>query len=210
MEKNSRFFVWNDTLYLFYLHNTHFFRKFKFVELDDSLIFSNRNNKFESSIGDYSNSFCIIFLMLPYSFQPDIVPTFGLQQDLVLIVAPVIGGVLVVAVMFVGFVICVATVKKKRSLHGTYSPQKQEFSAPRFEMTDMSNVFKLPAEERLIWEKSPHTTPMFFKNCDHDVAFLFECSTKENNYCIHSDLHINGKCCERSCHAILLQKMLKL
>ena len=88
--------------------------------------------------------------MLSYSFQPDIVPTFGLQQDLVLIVAPVIGGVLVVAVMFVGFVICVATVKKKRSLHGTYSPQKQEFSAPRFEMTDMSNVFKLPAEERLI------------------------------------------------------------
>lgn len=83
------------------------------------------------------------------NLQPEFIPTFGSQQDLVLFVAPVVGGILFVALIGMGFVICISAVKKKRSLHGTYSPQKQEFNAPRFEMTDMS-VFKLPPEERLI------------------------------------------------------------
>ena len=37
--------------------------------------------------------------------------------------------------------------RRKRSLHGTYNPQKQELAAPRLELDYM---LKLPAEERLI------------------------------------------------------------
>jgi len=40
-------------------------------------------------------------------------------------------------------------VRKKRSLHGTYNPQKQEINGHRFEMTEM-DVLKKPNEERLI------------------------------------------------------------
>jgi len=44
----------------------------------------------------------------------------------------------------------VMMVRKKRSLHGTYNPQKQEYgNGPRFEMTDL-DMLKKPAEERLI------------------------------------------------------------
>jgi len=43
----------------------------------------------------------------------------------------------------------VIMVRKKRSLHGTYNPQKQEINGHRFEMTEM-DVFKKPNEERLI------------------------------------------------------------
>ena len=64
------------------------------------------------------------------------------------IVAPVVAGLLVLGI---GCLMClVIMVRKKRSLHGTYNPQKQEINAPRFELTEM-DVFKKPAEERLIW-----------------------------------------------------------
>ena len=63
------------------------------------------------------------------------------------IVAPVVAGLLVLGI---GCLMClVIMVRKKRSLHGTYNPQKQEINAPRFELTEM-DVFKKPAEERLI------------------------------------------------------------
>jgi len=40
--------------------------------------------------------------------------------------------------------------RKNRSLHGTYNPQKQEYgNGPRFEMTEI-DMLKKPAEERLI------------------------------------------------------------
>ena len=72
--------------------------------------------------------------------------SFNLQRELLLIVAPVVGGLLLVALISL---LCLASmVKKKRSLHGTYSPQKQEIQAPRFELTEM--VFKVPPQERLI------------------------------------------------------------
>ncbi len=41
----------------------------------------------------------------------------------------------------------VSAARRKRSLHGKYNPQKQEFSAPRLEL---EMKIKPPAEERLI------------------------------------------------------------
>lgn len=73
-------------------------------------------------------------------------PTFGVTRELILIVGPVAGGMIFVAI--VGLAIFASMVKKKRSLHGTYSPQKQEYNAPRLELTEM--MFKIPPEERLI------------------------------------------------------------
>ena len=71
------------------------------------------------------------------------------------IVAPVVAGLLVLGI---GCLMClVIMVRKKRSLHGTYNPQKQEINAPRFELTEM-DVFKKPAEERLIWAISVSVT----------------------------------------------------
>ena len=62
-----------------------------------------------------------------------------------LIIAPVAGGMLFVAL--VGLVVFFNMAKKKRSQHGTYNPQKQEFMAPRMELNYM---LKPPIEERLI------------------------------------------------------------
>ena len=62
-----------------------------------------------------------------------------------LIIAPVAGGMLFVAM--VGLVVFFNMARKKRSQHGTYNPQKQEFMAPRMELNYM---LKPPIEERLI------------------------------------------------------------
>jgi hypothetical protein len=86
-----------------------------------------------------------LFLQILSNEQSE-VPAFGMPRELVLIVGPVAGGMLFVA--FVGLVIFASMVRKKRSLHGTYSPQKQEYNAPRLELSEM--MFKLPPEERLI------------------------------------------------------------
>jgi len=64
------------------------------------------------------------------------------------IVAPVVAGLLVLGI---GCLMClVIMVRKKRSLHGTYNPQKQETIGPRFDHGTEMDVFKKPAEERLI------------------------------------------------------------
>ncbi len=67
-------------------------------------------------------------------------------EGLLKIVVPVVCGLLAVGLL--SFCLLAGSVRKKRSLHGTYSPQKQEINAPRFELTEM--MFKIPPEERLI------------------------------------------------------------
>jgi len=67
------------------------------------------------------------------------------DEWIALIIAPVAGGMLFVAL--VGMVVFVNIARRKRSLHGTYSPQKQELAAPRLELDYM---LKPPNEERLI------------------------------------------------------------
>ena len=62
-----------------------------------------------------------------------------------LIIAPILGGMLFVAL--VGLVVFVNLARKKRSQHGTYNPSKQEMVAPRLELDFM---LKPPPEERLI------------------------------------------------------------
>ena len=70
----------------------------------------------------------------------------GLDDELTsLIIAPVAGGMLFVAL--VGLVVFFNMARKKRSQHGTYNPQKQEIMAPRMELNYM---LKPPIEERLI------------------------------------------------------------
>ena len=65
--------------------------------------------------------------------------------NIMVAVIPTIGGMLFIAT--IGVVIFIFMARKKRSLHGTYSPQKEEFQAPIIEMTE---VFKVPPHERLI------------------------------------------------------------
>ena len=68
------------------------------------------------------------------------------SYSLMVVVAPVVAGMLFVSI--IGLFIFVSMARKKRSLHGTYSPQKQEFQAPRLELKDL--MLKVPQEERLI------------------------------------------------------------
>lgn len=70
----------------------------------------------------------------------------GSSAALVYIVGPVLGAFALAAV--VALLVLLSVGKKKRSLYGTYSPQKQEFSAPRLELAEMK--LRLPNEERLI------------------------------------------------------------
>ena len=94
------------------------------------------------------------------------------ESLLAFVVAPIAGGMLFVAL--VGLMVFLNMARRKRSLHGTYNPQKQvgqtyntssatttnsmtlflmltvlfqELAAPRLELDYM---LKLPAEERLI------------------------------------------------------------
>lgn len=72
----------------------------------------------------------------------------GLEEDgdwLVLVIAPLAGGMLFVAV--IGLIVFVSLARKKRSQNGTYSPQKLELQAPRLEL---DFIMKPPNEERLI------------------------------------------------------------
>jgi len=62
-----------------------------------------------------------------------------------LILAPVAGGIMFVSL--VGLVVFINMARRKRSLYGTYSPQKQELVAPRLELDFM---LQPPNEERLI------------------------------------------------------------
>lgn len=67
------------------------------------------------------------------------------ETDALVIILPVMGGMLVI--LLVGAVALFTMARKKRSLYGTYNPQKAEYRAPRIEMNEM---FKMPPEERLI------------------------------------------------------------
>jgi hypothetical protein len=62
-----------------------------------------------------------------------------------MIIGPAAVGLLVV--FLIGIAAFFSVARKKRSLHGTYSPQKQEFNAPRLELANMT---KIPPVERLI------------------------------------------------------------
>ena len=70
------------------------------------------------------------------------------SDELLLIVTPVLGGLGFLFLSLVILYFMATAVKSRRSLHGTYSPQKQEIQAPRFEMMDL--MLKHPPQERLI------------------------------------------------------------
>lgn len=64
------------------------------------------------------------------------------------IVAPVVAGLLVLGI---GCLMClVIMVRKKRSLHGTYNPREKEIDPRNQPPSFPMDVFKKPAEERLI------------------------------------------------------------
>ena len=71
---------------------------------------------------------------------------FKSSSDLLYVIFPVIGGMLFV--FLVGILIFVSMAKKKRSQHGKYNPQKQEYNGLRYELSVMK--MKPPPEERLI------------------------------------------------------------
>ncbi|TRY63548.1 hypothetical protein TCAL_08301 [Tigriopus californicus] len=79
--------------------------------------------------------------------EPSPLPTnVGDARHLIYIGAPLVGIFMFFAL--VALLVFVSMAKKKRSLYGTYSPQKQEFNAPRLELQELK--LKLPPEERLI------------------------------------------------------------
>jgi len=63
-------------------------------------------------------------------------------------VIPSIAGVLFM--LSIALIIFLFMARKKRSLHGTYSPQNEEFKAPIIEMTDILKVPDERFKERLI------------------------------------------------------------
>ena len=67
------------------------------------------------------------------------------KESIAYIIFPVVGAMLFVAL--VGFLVFVSMARKKRSMHGKYNPQKQEFNSPRLEL---EMKIKPPPEERLI------------------------------------------------------------
>ena len=69
-------------------------------------------------------------IQVPSDADPAYVDIKG--KDVAMIVGPAAVGLVIVVV--IGLATLVSVARKKRSLHGTYSPQKQEFNAPRLEL----------------------------------------------------------------------------
>ena len=72
------------------------------------------------------------------------------NQEILVAVIPTIGGCMLFFAI-IGIVVFIYMARKKRSLHGTYSPQNEEFKSPIIEMKDLK--FEIPDErymERLI------------------------------------------------------------
>lgn len=76
------------------------------------------------------------------------IPSANDKDEIMVAVIPTIGGMLFIAT--IGLVIFIFMARKKRSLHGTYSPQNEEFKAPiSYEMTHLVLVDE-KFKERLI------------------------------------------------------------
>jgi len=85
----------------------------------------------------------------PISEPPSSKTYPGLENsDFLVAIIPSICGMLFIAA--IGVIIFVFMARKKRSLHGTYSPQNEEFKAPIIEMTDILKVPDERFKERLI------------------------------------------------------------
>ena len=65
--------------------------------------------------------------------------------DIALIVGPIVGGMLFIAV--VGMLVFLVMARKKRKSEGKYKPATQELTSPRLQL---DNIIKPPPEERLI------------------------------------------------------------
>ena len=65
--------------------------------------------------------------------------------DVALIVGPVVGGMLFIAV--VGTLVFLIMARRKRRSEGKYKPASQELTSPRLQL---DNLIKPPPEERLI------------------------------------------------------------
>ena len=67
------------------------------------------------------------------------------MSDIALIVGPVVGGMLFIAL--VGLLVFVVMARRKRKSEGKYKPATQELTSPRLQL---DNIMKQPPEERLI------------------------------------------------------------
>lgn len=68
------------------------------------------------------------------------------EESFMVMLIPVIAGAFIIVLLSLMIMLIVAA-KRKRSLHGSYNPQKEEFQSPILEMTE---IFKEPPLERLI------------------------------------------------------------
>ena len=99
-------------------------------------------------MSQYFKTMALSFILQAWTSNGGLPPPVPVFSGLLTILTPVVGGLLVLGIGCLMFVVMM--VRKKRSLHGTYNPQKQEYgNGPRFEMTDL-DMLKKPAEERLI------------------------------------------------------------
>lgn len=74
-------------------------------------------------------------------------PSQGFSGTFATVIGTVVIGIL--CITLITLAVCLTNVRQKRSLHGTYNPQKQEIYNTRFEMKELPTM-KLPPEERLI------------------------------------------------------------
>ena len=83
----------------------------------------------------------------------------------------------------IALIIFLFMARKKRSLHGTYSPQNEEFKAPIIEMTDILKVPDERFKERLIWIEKAKTR-LERKSINSLITPLI-CISSLNSYCLY-------------------------
>jgi len=79
----------------------------------------------------------------------DGIPANDMSSQVLHLLTPIVIGVIFVAFIGTFLVYIVSVARRKRSLQGTYCPQKQEKKNPCYEMMQMDGI-KIPPEERLI------------------------------------------------------------
>ena len=96
----------------------------------------------------------------------------------------------------IALIIFLFMARKKRSLHGTYSPQNEEFKAPIIEMTDILKVPDERFKERLIWIEKAKTrlerksinsliTPLIVVQWRWSHPKIQFCISSLNSYCLY-------------------------
>ena len=128
----------------------------------------------------------------------DGIPANDMSGQVLHLLTPIVIGVIFVAFIGTFLVYIVSVARRKRSLQGTYCPQKQEKKNPCYEMMQMDGI-KIPPEERLIWAKCNtwFAKKKKIKSSHNTTTFLWRFFSRKHIYNGRKKILLNSFWCSQ-------------